>query len=737
MKRFPFYKQYDQMDCGPTCLKMISQHYGISFPIDYLRQKSYITRQGVSFLGLSDAADSIGLQSLVVNVSYNSLSDDVPLPCIAHWKQRHFVVVHRIDKKHVYIADPAFGRIKYTKEQFLNGWLYNQEKSSESEGYLLLLEPTPDFYKNDTITKVKRSGLSYLIPFFTQYKNLLLQIIIGLLLSVIISLMFPFITKVIIDEGINLSNMHVVNLFLFAQFVLIISLVIIEVLRSWILTQVGMRVSLSVLSNFLVKLLKKPIVFFNSKMDTDIMQRIDDQDKIDEFLKTTTINALFSFLLFSVFGILLAFYNFYLFLVFLVGSAVYSWWVIYIVRKKIILEYIIRDEEAENRSSTLQLIRGIEEIKLNNSEKKRRWEWEAIRIRVNNISIKLLRLDNIQNIVSNVLRQLINVIITYLAVRLTMQNKLSFGELFSIQYILGQLIAPLHDFVKIVQVSQNAKISINRLLEILDTETIETVGTEEKITAKDGLPANKSILITNLSFKYGSPKSENIIKNLNFSIPEGKVTAIVGASGSGKTTLLKLLLNILEPTEGTIKVGNTNLKDIHADYWYSQCGAVMQDGFIFADTLLRNITESSTDAIPDKDLLKKAVYISNLEEKIESLPLGYKTNLSWGGISLSGGENQRVLIARAAYKNPSYLFFDEATSALDATNERVIMDRLNSFFDKKTVVIVAHRLSTVMNADQIIVLDKGEIAEQGTHQHLIHTKGLYFNLIKNQLELGQ
>ena len=538
----------------------------------------------------------------------------------------------------------------------------------------------------------------------------------------------------VIDKGVGLKKMSIVYTFLIAEFVLIFSLTAVSTLRNWILMQIGSRVSLSVLSNFLSLLLSKPISFFESKMDTDIIQRIDDQDMVDEFLRTRTVNIVISFLIFSLFSLILVLYSFNLFIIFILGSLLYCSWIIYIVNKKSALEYIIRDEMAENRSSILQLIRGIQEIKLNNSEKRRKWEWESIRIRVNKISLKLLKLDNVQIIGSTLFIQTLSLYITYRAILMVFNGTMTIGELFAIQFILGQLITPLNDFALFFQIYLKAKISINRLLEIIGNADNNIK--QETLHLNSAYNEDNSIVLSNLGFKYGSLKSDYVLKNINLTLPQNKITAIAGASGSGKTTLLKLLLKINKPIEGEIKIGNQNINEIDSREWHSNCGAVMQDGFIFADTILRNITESEQNLSPNIELLKQAVDISNLTEKINSLPLGFSTNLSWGGISLSGGENQRILIARAVYKNPKYLFFDEATSALDANNETIIMEKLNKFFINRTVIIVAHRLSTVINADQIVVMDKGEIAEIGNHESLVAKKGLYYTLIKNQLELG-
>lgn len=730
MSKFPFFKQLDQMDCGPTCLKMIAKFHGKTYPIEYLREKSYITREGVSFLGLSEAAEAINLRTLSVVLNYDDFAEKAPLPCVVNWRQRHFIVVYKFEKGKVYCADPAFGLITYTKQQFIEGWLYN--KKTDDESVVLLFETTPEFDdENDQLENKKKRNWIFLLHYLKPHKRFLWQLFYGLIASTVIQLLFPFATQAIVDYGINTRDIGFIYIILLGQLMLFISQTLIGVIRSWILLHIGARINIAILSDFLAKLMKLPISFFDSKMTSDILQRIDDNRRIESFLSSTTLNIIFSGLTFIVFGAVLSVYSLKIFLVFLVFAIIYVLWVLIFVKKRAELDYKRYDAAAENRSSILQLINGLVEIKLNNSEKRRRWEWEGVQIRLFKISVKGLSLSQLQVTGANFINELKNIIILVIAANSVVNGAITLGIMLSIQYIMGQLNAPLQDFISFLQSAQDAKISLQRLSEI-HGKTNE----DELSTLSERHHGRDSIILKNVGLQYGGPNSRWILEDINLCIPQGKVTAIVGTSGSGKTSLLKLLLKFFKPTRGEIFVGNVNLENIQTNMWRKDCGVVMQDGFIFADTIARNITESSSEEYIDKEKLKKSVHIANLDQMIENLPLGYNTNLSWGGVSLSGGEQQRVLISRAVYKDPSYLLFDEATSALDTNNEKIIMERLSDFFEQKTVVVVAHRLSTVKSADQIIVLDKGKIVETGTHEELVKKQNHYYTLVKNQLELG-
>ncbi|QMU28194.1 peptidase domain-containing ABC transporter [Adhaeribacter radiodurans] len=733
MKKFTFYRQLDEMDCGPTCLKMIAAFYGKVYATEYLRELSHTTREGVSLMGLSEAAEAIAMKSFAVKVDFTTLLNDVTLPCIIHWQQNHFVVVYRIGKNKIWVADPSFNLITYSKEEFLAGWLYNKKKTATDEGIVFIVEPTVQFFEEETGTENRRTGIKILFPYLKPFTKYILQLFVGLIIASILQLIFPFLTQGVVDYGIKNQNIHFIYLMLFAQLMLFFSQSTVEIIRSWILLHVGSRMSISLLSDFLVKVMKLPIAFFDSKMTGDLLQRIEDHNRIESLLSSTTLNVLFSVVNLFVFGTILAFYNLSILLIFLLGAVLYSGWVLFFMKRRATLDFKRYSYESENRNSLIQLIQGMQEIKLNNSEKRRRWEWETTQVKLFKISLKGLTVAQYQTLGANFINQIKNIFITFLSAKAVIQGDMTLGMMLAVQYIIGQLNEPINNFISFTRTAQDASLSLQRLGEIHDKEE-----EEKNNLAQTPFLATyaKDIFINNVSFSYSGPNSPAILKDLDFYIPQGKVTAIVGASGSGKTTLLKLLLKFYAPTQGKIQVGNISLNTISARAWREKCGVVMQDGFIFADTIARNITESDSHTSIDRKRLLHAVRVANIENFIESLPQGYNTNIGGNGIALSGGEKQRLLIARAVYKNPEFLFFDEATSALDANNEKIIMKRLEDFYAGRTVVVIAHRLSTVKNADQVLMMDQGRIIESGSHDYLTQTKGAYYTLVKNQLELG-
>ncbi|BFP40519.1 peptidase domain-containing ABC transporter [Flavobacteriaceae bacterium GF1] len=710
---------------------MIAKHYGRSYAVDFLRRRSNITREGVSIGGIADAAESIGFHTLAVSVDFNTLAQEVPLPCIAHWRQRHFVVVYKIAHDKVYVADPAHGLVDYPKKDFIDGWI-GKGADESSEGYLLLLETTPRFYEYGNEEK-RKYGFKFLSGYFKPYSKYIFQLFLGLFIGSILQLIFPFLTQSIVDYGINYQNIGFIYLILIAQLTLFVSQTTVEVIRSWILLHVTSRININLISDFLIKLMRLPIAFFDSKNTGDIIQRIYDHDRIQEFFSSTTLNTVFSAFNVVVFGVVLAYYDGTIFAIFFVGSLIYVGWTLLFLKKRAELDYKRFDQAADNQSSIYQLISGMQEIKLNGSERRRRWEWEAIQVKLFKVSLKSLTLTQTQNVGGRFFNELKNILITFVAAKAVIDGNLTLGMMLSVQYIIGQLNLPINDFITFIQTGQDAKISLERLSEIHDKEDEE----DESMEPIKELPENRTIHLSKLTFHYGGKSSPKILDDISFDIPEGKITAIVGASGSGKTTLIKLLLKFYEPTSGHIHIGRTQLKNLGTTFWRKNCGSVMQDGFLFGDTIARNITESDSEGVIDRKRLLHAVDVANISEFIEQLPTGFNTKIGSSGVNISGGQKQRILIARAVYKNPNYIFFDEATSALDANNERTIMEKLESFYQGKTVVVVAHRLSTVKNADQIIVLDRGKIAERGNHHQLTSIKGLYYSLVKNQLELGQ
>ncbi len=729
IKRFPFYRQLDQMDCGPTCLQMIAKHHGRTFELTYLREHSYIDREGVSVRGISEAAEHIGMRTLAVKIPYESENEDeadllsVPLPCIAHWKQKHFIVIYKVNKKYVWVADPAKSKLRLSRKEFERSWI-----SDQNMGVTLLLEPTPEFYNEDD-APLNKTGFSFLFRYLKPYKRLISQLGLGLLLGSIFQLIFPFLTQAIVDIGIENQNIGFIYLILLAQLMLFLSQTAVNVIQSWILLHIGTRVNVALLSDFLIKLMKLPIGFFDSKMIGDLLQRINDHRRIEEFLTNSTLTTLFSFFNLIVFSFVLLIYNALIFAIFIFASILYIGWITVFLKKRREIDFLNFEQLSENRNVLIELMQGMQEIKLQNSEKKRRWQWANIQARLFRVSIRALTISQYQDIGAGFITQLKDILISFVAAKAVIDGDMTLGMMLAVQYIIGQLNGPLQQMINFIRSGQDAKISMERLGEIHTMEEEEVTG-ENKMNV---LPETGDIHIDNLHFQYNK-LSDPVLKDINLTIPRGKVTAIVGTSGSGKTTLVKLILGFYQPTAGSIKVGGIHLENINQKLWRDRCGAVMQDGFIFSDTIANNIAES--EDVVERTKLLKAVRMGNIQSYVENLPLGYNTIIGPRGNGISQGQKQRLLIARAVYKNPDYLFFDEATNALDANNEKVIMENMDRFFEGRTVIVVAHRLSTVKNADQIIVLESGRMIEIGSHIDLVAKKGAYFKLVQNQLELG-
>ena len=716
------------MDCGPSCLRMIAKFYGKNFSLQTIREKSYLTREGVSFLGMSDAAESIGMRSVGARVSFKQLSDEIPLPVIVHWKDEHFVVVYAVKKGKVRVADPAFGLINYPKEEFLKGWSGTADEIN-AKGLALIVEPTPDFYQLQD-EKIDKSSFAFLFSYFRNQKKFLWQLLLGLLLGSLFQLIFPLLTQSMVDVGINNQDIGFVTLILVAQLILFVSQTTVEFFRSWILLHLTTRLNISLISDFLIKLMKLPISFFDTKMIGDLLQRIGDHTRIENFITNQTLNVLFSMVNLLVFSIVLALYSWSILLIFLLGSFFYVLWIFFFLRRRRELDFHRFRQLSENQAKLIELITGMQEIKLNNCEKQKRWEWERIQARLFKVNIRRLSLNQAQSIGSSFINQLKNILISFLAAKLVIDGHITIGAMVAVSYIIGQMNVPLANLMDFIQNAQDAKISLERLNEIhlrKDEESME----EHKLVQ---LPENRNITIKDVTFQYEGPRSPKVLKEINLHIPVNLTTAIVGMSGSGKTTLIKLLLGFYPPVSGSISIGETDLSLFSTSAWREKCGVVMQDGYIFSDTIVNNIAVG-VESI-DRGRLLEAVRMANIQEYIESLPMGYHTKVGQEGAGLSQGQKQRILIARAVYKNPGFLFFDEATNALDANNEKVIMENMDEFYKGRTVVVVAHRLSTVRNADQIVVLDKGEIVERGKHEALIKLRGSYWNLVKNQLELG-
>lgn len=735
MIKFPTYRQLDKMDCGPTCLRIIASHYGRSWSHHTLREKCHVSREGVSLLGISDAAEGIGFRTIGAKMTFNQLSVEAVLPCIVHWNQNHFVVVYKIEhrrgKTWVHVSDPASGLLCYTKEQFLKSWIsvYSKDSTEEGLGIALLLEPTPKFYEEKGEGEV-RLGFRNMLGYLRPYKRFIIQLMLAMLTGSIISLILPFLTQSVIDTGIGTGDLNFIIVILIAQVVLVLGQMANELIRSWLMLHMTTRVSISLISDFLAKLMRLPISFFDSRMTGDIMQRIGDHSRIQTFLTGSLLSIIMSSVTFVVYSIVMGGYDLKILGIFILGSAMYIGWVLLFLKRRRKLDYMRFQEAAANQSSIVQLIAGMQDIKLNGCEKQKRWEWERIQARLFNVSIKGLALGQTQQVGGTFIDQIKNVLISFLAASSVINGDMTLGMMTAMQYIIGQLNAPISQFIGFVQEAQDAKISLERLGEI-QKRCDEENPTKEYIQE---IPNNADIEFRNVDFQYDGPHSEKVLDGVSVTIPHNKVTAIVGASGSGKTTMVKMMLGFYEPVSGDVLLGGNRISDYSPSVWREQCGTVMQEGFVFSDTIANNIGVS--DENPDMNRVRKAAETANIEEFINGLPLRYNTKIGAEGNGVSTGQKQRLLIARAAYRGAHYLFLDEATNSLDANNEKIIMRKLDSLFQGRTVVIVAHRLSTVKNADNIIVLDKGKIVEQGTHCELTDKKGYYYRLVKNQLELG-
>jgi len=734
---------------------MIARHYGRSYTLHTLRERSFITREGVSMLGISDAAESIGMHTQGVRITLAQLIDDVPLPCILHWNQRHFVVLYKVQgnrftvhdtgrkvkgmrrlqidptmtEKKFFIADPAGQKYVMNCEEFCRCW-YSSKNEGNDIGTALLLQPSPDFYDYEDDKEKQQKNFSYFFRYLLPYKSQYIQIVIGMILGSVLSLILPFITQAVVDQGVGNSNLSFITLMLIAQLVLSITQMGMGFIQNWIALHTNSRISISLISDFLTKLMKLPIRFFDAKNIGDILQRIGDNGRIQGFLSGTTLSTLFSFANFFVFAFIMAYYNLTILLVFLMGNILYIAWILSFMRYRRKLDFKRFAQASANQSNMVQLIAGMQEIKLNNCEKQQRWKWERIQVKLFKISIQGTALGQYQQIGSVFFSQTTGLIISFLSAKAVVEGNITLGMMMSISYIIGQLSGPIGQVIGFAQSLQDAQISLERLNEIHNKEDEEqTIGNKINI-----VPENKTIRLENVYFSYDKAERDYVLEDLNLTIPQNKITAIVGASGSGKTTIIKLLLGFYPPVKGEIIVDNIPLEEINPHLWRQKTGAVVQDGFIFSDTIANNIAVGVEEI--EKKRLLHAVETANIREFIESLPVKYNSKIGMEGNGISQGQRQRLLIARAVYKNPEFLFLDEATNALDANNERAILDNLSRFYQGKTVVIVAHRLSTVQNADNIIVLEKGKVIEEGTHAELTAKRGAYYQLVKNQLELG-
>ena len=732
MNRFKVERQHDSMQCGIACLQMICNYYGKEYSLDSLSKMCFATTEGVSMLGISETATSLGFHAVNVKCTVKTLTEVSP-PSILHWNQNHFVVLYKVkNEKKFYVADPGKGLVTYGLKEFKKHWI-STKSNGQDKGIAMFLETTPTFFTHQMEDKKKnneKKSFHFLLGYVKKYRKYFGQIILGLIVGSLLQLVLPFLTQSIVDVGIKNQDICFVWLILLGQLMLTISRTAIDFIRRWLLLHISLRINISLVSDFFIKLLKLPMSFFDTKLMGDLMQRMSDHGRVNNFLTQQTLNITFAILTFVVFSVVLFFYNKLVFAIFLLGSILYGSWMTLFLKRRKVLDYELFEQEAINNNKTYEFITSMQEIKLQDCEQRRRWEWEDTQADLFGVQMKSLKLQQMQEAGSIFINEVKNIIITVVAATAVIHGQMTLGMMLAVQYIIGQLNSPVEQLMNFFYSLQDVKISLERINEIhqMDDEN-----------GKEGLQTSigdksEGIDIKNIMFNYDPHALRKTIDNVNIHIPQGKVTAIVGASGSGKTTLIRLILGYYPVLEGTINIGNTDINKLNKKWWRRQCGVVMQDGVIFSESIARNIAVDDGDI--DKERLLKAAEIACIKDYVMALPLKFNTKIGRDGVGLSQGQKQRILIARAVYKNPDYIFLDEATNSLDANNERSIVENLDKFYKGKTVVIVAHRLSTVKNADQIVVIDHGNVVEVGNHESLTAKRGAYYNLVKNQLELG-
>ncbi|QUB82112.1 peptidase domain-containing ABC transporter [Prevotella jejuni] len=724
--------QSDSMMCGITCLQMVCKHFGREVSLRTLSKLCVATSEGVSMLGVNEAANKLGLRTMCARTDFDTLSK-ATLPCVLHWNQNHFVVLYKVRKGRIfYVADPGKGLVKYNLEEFGKHWV-STASQGEEKGIAMFLEPTLEFYSHKVDNEEEDGSprsFQFLFGYIKQYRKYFGQIVLGLLVGSLLQLILPFLTQSIVDVGIKNQNIGFIWLILLGQLMLTISRTAIDFIRRWLLLHISLRINISLVSDFFIKLLKLPMSFFDTKLMGDLMQRMGDHSRVNTFLTQQTLSIVFSLFTFVVFSIVLLSYNWLIFAIFMLGSLLYGGWLALFLRRRKVLDYELFEQQAINNNKTYEFITSMQEIKLQDCEQRRRWEWEDVQADLFNVQMKSLKLQQTQEAGSIFINELKNIVITVVAATAVIHGQLTLGMMLAVQYIIGQLNSPVEQLMSFFYSVQDVKISLERINEIhrMDDENGKQ-GLETSVTDE-----TKGIDMENINFKYDPHALKTIIDNVSLTIPKGKVTAIVGASGSGKTTLIKLMLGYYPVLGGQINIGGTDVNTLNKKWWRRQCGVVMQDGVIFSESIARNIAVDDKEI--DKQRLQTAAEIACIHDYVMGLPLKYNTKIGRDGVGLSQGQKQRILIARAVYKNPNYIFLDEATNSLDANNERMIVEYLDEFYKGKTVVIVAHRLSTVKNAEQIVVLDKGKVVEIGNHEELTAKRGAYYNLVKNQLELG-
>ena len=729
MRAFRNKYQVDSMDCGPACLCMITKHYGKEYSLKYFRENSFITREGVTLRGISIAAEKAGLHTLCAKITIDQLADEINLPCILHWNKNHYVVCYKVtgrgEKRTFHISDPAIGKLKYNTKNLYKHWISGKFEG-EDVGIAMQVEPGSDFYVKKKDEGEETFGIRFFLRYILPHKWKIAQLLFGAIVVMILGYFMPFISQSVVDIGVMGRDLNFILLMMFVQLVISVSQTSIVFLQSWLSLHMNTVINVSLISDYLRKLANTPLHFFEIRTMGDILQRIGDHNRIKSFLMNDTIDIVFSIGTFITFAIVLGIYNWQILTIFLVGNSIYIAWILSFMKYRRELDHKAFQQSAALQNNMVQFIQGMQEIKLNNIEKQKCWEWEHLQAHLYKLSRRAMMLGQVQSVGSIAFSATTNILLSYMTARMVVTGEMTLGMMTSLSFIIGQVAGPMGSFIGFAQRYQDAKISLERLGDI-HTQGDEHESDEEKLYV---LPLCKDIRVHDLTFSYSGAEQSLVLKGISLHIPENKVTAIVGKSGCGKTTLIKLLQGFYQPASGQILIGETPLSDIRKRVWREEIGAVMQDGYIFSDTIANNII---VYGFLDKEKLEDAVDKVNMKDFIRNLPQGYNTKIGNDGLQLSQGQRQRILLARIIYKDPNYIFLDEATNALDTQNEYDIMRNIRESFQGHTTVIVAHRLSTIRNADNIIVMDEGRIVEEGRHDELIEKKGHYYNLVQAQI----
>ena len=720
---FKCFRQIEHSDCGLTCIRMIAKSYGVNIPMRYLHSISDLNRLGMSIKDITLCCQKVGMDSVAVQIRAEHI-ESMPLPAILFWQQRHFVVLYKYNskKKKYYIADPAQGKLTYSEEDFLKYWIPEVKNS----GLAILIEPSEQF---NTIHYPKENSIKnffgYLLQFFKIHKA---KFIIALLITIAImaaDLAIPLLLKKTIDDGIGLKNVNLIVLLLLGQLSISIGGFIASSGMDLILTKTGLGIHLEMVNTFLERLSKFPLSFFDKKVSSDFVQKISDQSRIKDFLLTFPNSMFIMVITIIVFSTLLFHYSIFISILFIILSLLEITWNTFFLNKRKTLDYAYFINSSENRNHAYELTNGMADLKVNNAESSRIGKWKETQKNINQISMQSAWVNVAQSGGHTIITRIKDLLVTGIGATMVIYGDLTIGALMTLGYITGRLSQPFTTLRSSISTLQDALLSYQRIDDVIHDDT-ELRGNEKFSEA--------SIVFENVSFKYAGAGSPFVIKDLNLIVEKGKVTALVGESGCGKSTLIKLMLGFYIPQKGSLTLSGYNVRDVDNQDWLNHCGVVMQEAKIFSGTILENLSLSEDK--PNKDKAISLLDIVGLKTFIDSLPMGIYTKIGVSGIEMSGGQKQRLMIARALYKEPDLLFLDEATSSLDANNERSIVSNINTLGKGKTIVIAAHRLSTVQNADKIVFIKDGRITEMGTHRELISLKGNYWKLVKNQLQLS-